>query len=352
MRIFSQITKKERTKISYLRSAGFSISEIARRIGKHKSSVSRELKRNADVITSDDIIFWYATRNGIDPFQFNELVFQSGEIPENEYNWTALSAQRKCEFRRMFSNKVRKEKSRETIYWIKKKIKNGWSPEQIAGRSKIDGPEAVSHEYVYRLIKQDRKCGGQLFKYLKRFRKRKQRLSVRTYGKIGIKDRVGIEERPRVVEKRTRDGDLEADLIQGYKSRGHILTVLDRKSRYVVLEKLPSKHASVVSAALIRAIKQFGSCKTITVDNGREFAGHKQVSQKMEISFYFGRPYMSNDRGSVENMNGLIRFYLPKKTSFVEISNRNIKLIQKKLNERPKKCLNFLTPKEVFRTKE
>ncbi len=315
MRMFKQITYRERVMISRLRNCGLSISEIAQKIGKNKSSVSRELKRNA------------------------------GEKTEYSDGWIAEEAQRIKDSRTWIANQTRRRKKLKTKLWVIEQLKNEWSPEQIAGRSKKEAPEKISHECIYQIVIQDKKEGGKLNRLLKRFRKKKSRLVLRKYTKIP--KRPSIKQRPKIVDRLKRIGDLEADLIQGYRAEGYVLTVIDRKSQLVVLRKLNTKHKNLVSTELQKALKAFRKTHTLTVDNGKEFYDYKEVQIKSKIKMYFSDPYCSTQRARVENMNGLIRYYLPKKISFKSVTQNQLNIIARKLNHRPRKTLNFLTPKEV-----
>jgi IS30 family transposase len=183
---------------------------------------------------------------------------------------------------------------------------------------------------------------------LKRFRKRKQRLGARKYP-VGprIPNRRGIELRPKVVESRARLGDLEGDLIQGYCHSGYILSVIDRKSRYLILRKLKTKRKTHVRVQLERALRQLGSAKTLTLDNGNEFCDHEALTRATGVPVYFARPYRSIERASNENANGLVRYFLPKKTCFKTLTQARLNEIQALLNRRPRDCLSYLTPEEV-----
>lgn len=347
MRTFKQITRRDRLMISKLRTCGFSISEIARRIGKNKSTISRELKRNANVSSIDDQLFYLAAEKGLFPDELKKISRQIGlGTLRVKRTWSAVTAEEMASHRRLLSNQMRVQKTKATKNWAIEKLREGWTPEQIAGRSSKDGPEKVSHEYVYQIIKKDRHAGGKLFRLLPRFRKHKQRFNARIYGHK-IKGKVHISLRPKVVEQRQRLGDLEADLIQGYKQSGYILTVVDRKSRLVILRKLKTKSSLSVARELTFAARKFRVAKTITTDNGHEFAHHRRIAQQAKIDFYFATAHSSFERGTVENTNGLIRRIYPKQTCFKDIKQLDLNRIQENLNTRPRKVLNFLTPQEV-----
>ena len=188
------------------------------------------------------------------------------------------------------------------------------------GTLKLEGGENASHEYVYALLHRDKKRGGRLYRLLKRFGKRKQRLGDRDYTKVFPEGRVGIEQRPAAVDDRSRLGDHEGDLIVGYRHSGYVLSVQDRKSRKTVLRKLRTKHMTLVRA---------------------------QVEVALQKLLYFAHPYSSTERGSIENLNGLVRYYLPKRASFARLTQRRLDELEMLLNHRPRKCLGYLTPYEV-----
>lgn len=344
-RAFKQLTERDRVLISRLKTSQYSISEIARRIGKDKSTISRELRRNADLVTAKDRLFWFKIQNYLTD---DELEDHIKTLPldslKDVRHWSARDAQQRRNYRVWLANQKRRRKSAETRRWVIAKIRQGWSPDQIAGRSKIEAPEQVSHEYVYQLVYRDKKRGGKLYRLLKRFGRRKQRFNSREYNpRQGAPNRVGIEERPAIVEQRRRLGDLEADLIVGYRSSGYVLSVVDRKSKLTILRKLKTKRKTTVQKQIAHAIDRLGRVFTLTLDNGKEFYDHG----KLPVRVYFAHPYCSSERGTVENTNGLIRHYLPKKTSFRKLTQTQLTAIQDLLNNRPRKCLRYLTPKEV-----
>ena len=266
--------------------------------------------------------------------------------------WTHADAQSHCDFRRWRANQKRRRKTPAARKWVIEKLKLGWSPQQIAGRSPIDGPQSVSHEYVYSLLHRDKKRGGKLYRLLKRFGRRKQRLGARDYPSLPASDRLGIEQRPAIVAERDRLGDCEADLIVGYRQSGYVLSVVDRSSRATVLRKLRTKHMDSVRKQLEVALRQLGGAYTLTVDNGKEFYAHRELTRRARVRVFFTHPYCSTERGSIENLNGLVRYYLPKRSSFADLSQSRLNEIQKLLNHRPRKCLAYLTPREVHSKKK
>jgi transposase, IS30 family len=356
-RAFKQLCERDRVLISFLKSRGLSLSEIARRIGKNKSTISRELRRNAEVVSPDEKLFWFKVRNLIVDDELDQHLSamrpcDRNELEKTSIHWCARDAQARRNQRLWEANQKRRRKKSETRAWVIEKLKQSWSPQQIAGRSKIDAPEPVSHEYIYSMLYRDKKRGGRLYRLLKRFRKRKQRLGARTYpvGPI-IPNRVGIEERPAIVDSRSRLGDCEGDLIVGYRQSGYILSLIDRKSKFIALRKLKTKRKEGVRKQLERALRRLGGALTLTLDNGSEFCAHEALSRNTKVRVYFAHPYCSSERGSIENANGLVRYFLPKKTSFSNLTQTRLNQLQDLLNHRPRKCLGYLTPAEVHSKK-
>lgn len=226
----------------------------------------------------------------------------------------------------------------------------GFSPEQIVGRSRLEGIAMVSHETIYRWIWEDKRRGGKLHKYLRRQGRRYAKRGSKNAGRGFIPGRVDIDERPEIVELKERFGDLEIDTIIGKNHKGAILTINDRATSRVWIRKLSGKEAIPVAKIAVWALRKVKNLiHTITADNGKEFAKHEEIAQKLEIKFYFCKPYHSWERGANENTNGLIRQYIPKGKDFSEVTNKQIKWIENKLNNRPRKRLGYLTPNEKFK---
>jgi IS30 family transposase len=316
MRI-KQLTLKERYHIWALLKEGRSQKEIAESIGVHPSTICREIHRNQDRVTE-----------------------------EYHYAFAETKAKRRQESKRKYTVITTKIKG-----YIKSKLKEDWSPEQIAGRMKRDKGFSLCHESIYRYIYDNKSRGGKLYQYL-RHKNKKYHNRNNNYQRRGIIiDRVSIDKRPKIVEKKNRIGDFEIDTVIGRHHVGALVTIVDRKSKYAIIKKVSSKRAEEVSEALISMLEPLKDItKTITSDNGKEFAYHKKVSQILDTDFYFAHPYASWERGLNEHTNGLIRQYLPKKTDFTKISKEEITNIQNKLNHRPRKILNYKTPYEVFFT--
>ena len=309
------ITREQRYTICVMKKQGYNQTEIALTIEKDKSVISRELNRNCD---------------------------------KRSNNYDADLAQRKYEKRQ--KEKPKKIRFTDEIkQFIESKLKNDYSPEQIAGRAKLEGKTCVSPERIYQYVWNDKKKGGSLFIHLRRKgRKYRKRGNAKDTRGI-IKDRIGIEHRPKIVEEKTRIGDLEIDTIIGKNHKGAILTMNDRVSSMLWMRKLESKEADVLAKIAIQELTPLKQIiKTITADNGKEFASHKTISKQLEVDIYFARPYHSWERGANENTNGLIRQYFTKGSSFDNISNQDVQWVQDTLNNRPRKKLGFLSPNEFF----
>ena len=227
--------------------------------------------------------------------------------------------------------------------WVTDKLKENWSPQQIAG---VHG--GLSHMSIYRYIWTNKRKGGRLWQCLRRKAKPyRQRLTAETRGRIN--DRVSIHERPSIVDARTRIGGWEADTIIGQHHKQAIVTLVERKTGLLKMKRVDNKTAQQVSEAMIELLKPVRlQVKTITSDNGKEFAQHKKVKQKLFSSFFFADAYASWQRGTNENTNGLIREDLPKGCDFRQVSDNEIQDIENKLNNRPRKRLGFKTPMQAF----
>jgi IS30 family transposase len=228
-------------------------------------------------------------------------------------------------------------------------LKRQWSPEQICGRLQLEQQVKLSPETIYRYVLKDKQSGGALYKHLrhqsKRYRKRYGSHDYR--GKIP--DRVDIAERPAVVDERSRLGDWEADLVMGKAHQGAIVTLAERRSRLYLALPIARKTAELVTTAITTLLNQIKDwVHTITYDNGREFSDHKTIAQRLNCSSFFARPYHSWERGLNENSNGLLRQYFPKAMALNNVSEEDVQAATEALNHRPRKCLGFKTPWEVF----
>lgn len=305
----------QRYSIYHLKTQGLNYTEIAKSIGVHKSTVSRELKRNSD------------KRSGV---------------------YKVKLAQRKYEQRHTSKPKFIRFNSVIQAFVVKW-LKEDYSPEQIVGKSKRLNVPCVSLERIYQFIWKDKKQGGVLYKHLRTKGKRYQKRG-NIHAKRGqIPDRVSIEKRPEIVDKKERFGDLEIDLVIGKDHKGALLTINDRATGLLLMDHLKSKEASEVALKTIELLQPWlPFIHTITSDNGKEFTNHKAISEALNIDFFFAKPYHSWQRGANENLNGLVRQYFPKKTNFEIIDKQQIKHVVNKLNNRPRKRYAYLNPMEKF----
>ena len=231
---------------------------------------------------------------------------------------------------------------------ISRLIRLDWSPEQISARAALEGTLAISPEWVYQFIYADKAVGGDLYRHLRCQRKRRKRYGSGRDRRGRIPDRVGIEERPADVEKRETMGHWEGDTIIGKGHRGAAMTVVERKSRLVRIGKLPSKSANAMRQAFRRRLgPMVEAVRSITFDNGKEFSQHRLIGEDLNSLTYFADPYASWQRGTNENTNGLIRQYLPKDRNLETLTGGEIRMIEHRINNRPRKCNGYLTPNEV-----
>ncbi len=299
---YQQLTREQRYQIYALKKACHSQTEMASIIGCHKSTVSRELSRNGG-------------QRGYRPKQAQEL---------------ALA-------RKPLAHRPRIEP--ETWASVETLLRQQWSPEQISGRLKLEQQGSVSHERIYQHIYSDKRAGGQLHLFLRCRKKRRKRYGGRDR-RGQLPERRSIDERPAVVDARRRLGDWEADTIIGQNHRGAIVSVVERKSKLTRLAKVAHNTAELVAQAMTVQLVPL-EVKTITSDNGREFARHQQIAQRLKADFYFAHPYSSWERGLNENTNGLVRQYFPKKSDFSKITDRQLDRVVERLNNRPRKTLGY-----------
>jgi len=305
------LTKEQRYTISTMLENGYKQSEIAKVINKDKSVVCREIKRNCD------------QRSG----QYkSDLAIRKHQNRQRE----------KHKYKR-FTKEVQSN--------VEVLLRADYSPEQIMNTLKKQNKETVSIERIYQHIWQNKKNNGNLYTHLRRQGRRyRKRGNLKDYRGI-ITNKTMIDKRPEIVDKRARFGDLEVDLIIGKNHKKAIVTINDRASGVLKMKKVNSKKAEEVQKAITGLLEDWiPYLHTITSDNGKEFAEHLKVAEKLNIDYYFAHPYHSWERGSNENLNGLIRQYIPKKTDFSTISDAYIKSIETKLNNRPRKRFNYENP--------
>ena len=309
---YTHLTQEERYQIHAYKQAGKSVPEIAKKLGRNKSSLYRELERNTG---------------------------QRGYRPKQA---DALAVKR-------LSNAPKAIKLTEiVIVKVEEKLRCYWSPEQISGRLLKEEGISISHETIYQHILRDKKNGGDLYTYLRHQKKRRRRYGSKVHDRRGqIKDKVSIDERPKVVDAKTRLGDWEGDLVIGKNHKGALVTLAERKSMKVKIDIVPSKEANGVGKSVSNLLSK-EKVFTITFDNGKEFANHKQMAVDTSSKVYFAHPYSSWERGLNENTNGLIRQFFKKGSSFENISNEDVKAVEDLLNNRPRKSLGYNTPNEIY----
>lgn len=310
---YHHLTQSERYQIYAYRRADFSIRETAGAMGRSPATISRELRRNRNL-------------RGYRPKMAQRLADRRARRARTHVRigprqWRGVAAL----------------------------LRRQWSPKQIARRARLEGTLQISHEWIYQYIAADRVAGGQLWQQLRRSNLRRRR--YHNGGRQGsrIRFRVGIEKRPTQVEDRDELGHWEGDTILGCRRRGAAVTVVERKSRYVRIGALPRLQAWAVAKIIHNRLQRFSArVKTITLDNGTEFAMHGRMARDLTADIYFAEPYKSWQRGTNENTNGLIRQYLPKKSPMDHLTQAQADHIERRLNHRPRKCLGYLTPHEVF----
>lgn len=306
------ITESQRYTIYRMRKNGKSQSEIAMAIGKSQAAVSKELKVNS-------------CSNG---------------------HYSPKMAQIFADEAKQRSHAPRKLDASMRDFIVEKMERKQWSPEQINGYCKANGIEMVSVEWIYHLIRKDKADGGTLYKHCRhRLKHRKRYVGA---GVAHIPGRVSIHQRPDSVENRDEFGHFEMDLIQNGKD--FILTIIERKTRFLLMERLPNgKNADDVARTVVAQLKPFKKkVLSITTDNGGEFAKHKFISRKLKAPVFFTDPYSSWQIGSVENTNKLIRQYIDKQMNISDLSYNKLLAIQNKLNYRPRKVLLFNSPASIF----
>lgn len=292
---------------------GNSKNEISKFIGRSQSTISREVNRNTG-------------KRGYRYRQANESALNRHKIKPKNVKLT-------CEIKEL----------------IKSKIKEDWSPEQIVAKFKLDDIISLHHESIYQYVLDDKKQGGFLYKHLRHQGKTYRKRYGSAHNRTGIPNRVGIDERPKIVDERERVGDWEADTIIGKNHKGAIVTMDERKSKLRLAAPIKNKTAQNVlkwMTKLLEPIQEY--TKTITFDNGKEFTLHEKIAKKLECDTYFANPYHSWERGQNENANGLLRQYFPKKMELMDVTLKQVLKAVDKLNSRPRKCLGYKTPYEVF----
>lgn len=320
---YTHITENERYVISHLKSAGYSFREIGLRLGRDHTSIMREISRNRPTY-ADDAVYWHTASQPV------------------------------ADKRRHKARSHCRQKHLPLVNYVEDKLRLDWPPEAIAARLKIDHPDnermRISPETIYRWVYLDASQDGDLRNHLRRRHKKRRRQTRYGSGRRFIPGRVSIDDRPAIVDTRERFGDWEGDTVEGAKGTGGLATHVERKSRFLVAAKLSDKKAATMNAESIKAFWKIPRAMrlTLTLDNGREFSQFKELESKTGLKVYFADPYSAWQRGTNENTNGLLRHYFPKGIDFQTVSEEELDLIIKKVNHRPRKCLNYQTPHEVF----
>jgi len=311
MKKYSHLSQGQRYQLSAFLGMNLSKKEIAEKLEVDPSTVYREINRNS-------------TRN----------------------NYTPIAHKKYLNRRK---NSRKKDKLTEAVKVIlKEKIELDWSPQQISERLKKDGVLLISHVTIYKFISEDEKSGGKLYKHLRG--KRTYRRKYGTFSRYRHEKKYSISNRSKEIEERFRHGDWEIDTVVSKKDKHAIVTLVDRKTRYTLIEKVKDlTRNSIITAITITFKKNGVVVHSLTSDNGVEFAGFKRLIRNLKIDYYFAHPYSSWERGTNENTNGLIRQYCPKGCSFKDIKKHKIKEIQDTLNNRPRKVLGYMTPKEFYK---
>jgi IS30 family transposase len=317
---YYQITPEERYRLAALRTQHppLSNAEIARRMARHPSTIGRELRRNASL---------------------------------HDGAYRPSRAQERTNGRR---SRTRRGSSFTARQWmlVEELLFKGWSPEQISGRLRREGRLRISHETIYKYVWAEKHAGGSLHLCLRQ-RTKKHRKRYATKERRGrLPGKRPISERPLVVEKRRQVGHWEIDTVHG-SGRDSIATLVERVSSYTLIGKLPNLSAAALNHRVLKLLRRPKRklrliFRTFTADNGTEFHSHLEIERKTGIRFYFATPYHSWERGTNENTNGLIRQYLPKRTSMATLTQRECNAIAQQLNDRPRKRLGYATPTEIL----
>ena len=308
---YKRITEGERTQIHRWKQEGKSNGAIAGLLGRHRSTIGRELKRNAG-------------GRGYRPKQAHEKAQGRARRPGA----------------RRFTEAVRLD--------AEEKLAKGWTPEMISGRARLEKRDWVCKETIYKYVYADAKGGGRLFESLPRAKRRRKRRCPRPDGRGRIKDQRMIDTRPPEAGTRETVGHWEGDLVNGAAGTGHLVTLAERKTRFLLVARVGTKEAAEVAEAVCGLFLRCRppALRSVTFDNGKEFAHHARISAGAGLDVYFARPYHAWERGTGENRNGLVRRLHPKGASFADIGGAGIARIESYVNDRPHKCLGWRTPRE------
>jgi IS30 family transposase len=313
MSTYKQLTYEQRCQIAVLNGTDMTQQEIADAVGTSQATISRELRRN-----------------------------------RSQRGYRHKRAQQLADERR--HNVAKAVKMTESmITEVEAKLCKKWSPEQVSGWLLEERGESLSHERIYQHIWADKAAGGKLYTHLRRQGKKYQKRCNGKRSRGQIRNRVGIEERPDIVDTKSRVGDWEIDTVIGKGHSGALVTIVERSTQFTLVANCPNKSAEAVTEATIELLRPYASAlHTITADNGKEFAYHEQLTEQLGADVYFARPYHSWERGLNENTNGLLRQYWPKSTNFKQVTDKEVTAVVTQLNQRPRKTLGFKTPADLM----
>ncbi|RYF38808.1 MAG: IS30 family transposase [Cytophagaceae bacterium] len=310
---YTHLTEDDRYDIYERKGRGETVTEIARALDRHKSSVSRELRRNCG-------------ERGYRPKQANERA--SG---------------------RLHVRRGGKRLDPESLIRCVELVRDGHSPAQASGRTALERFDPISHETLYRLIYADKALGGTLWKKLRCCKNRRKRYGSGRQRRGKIPNRVGIEKRCERVDARATVGHWEGDTVIGQNHKYAMVTLVERKTGFALVRKVKTRHAEGVATAIISALKPLNKLvRTITFDNGLEFAHHDRIAAAVDAEVFFADPYSSWQRGSNENWNGLLRQDYPKKSCFSRVTTDQLQATETALNNRARKRLAWRTPLEAL----
>ena len=312
MNIYQQLSYEQRCQISVLTKSNHTQRQIAELVDVSQSTISRELARNT----------------GDRGYRHKQAQIKSMQRRKSVCKVTTMTD--------------------EMITKVESKLRIEWSPEQISSWLLKKG-ELISHECIYLYVWKDKRAGGDLYTHLRRQGKKydKRRNGKSTRGQI--KNRISIDDRPKIVDAKSRIGDWEIDTVIGKGHSGALVTIVERVTKFTVSMQVMSKCAADVTKATIALLKPYKALvHTITADNGKEFAYHEKISKALDTEVYFAHPYSSWERGLNENKNGLLRQYFPKSTDFKVVTQKEVRHAVNRLNTRPRKALSFRTPYDLM----
>lgn len=332
----------DRIEIEKLVEQNHSQAEIARRLGVHPSTISRELRRGSWQPEHDHANLRPYQRNKLDTRNPHTRLYLGGQ------------AQLQANTRAARSHQPYRMRYDRLIHWVISALRRGWTPEEISGRLPIEFPDdtrmRVSTETLYDWIYASEQRHRALWQYLPRGRKKRRKQYGRRVHSDRIKWRTPIHARPAEIEDRIEFGHWESDSVLGARGSGALHTTVERRSRYVQAIKIPQVTAYDTLQAQLRLYSQLpiGAVRSVTADNGSEFAHHYQLADTIAVPTYFADPYSAWQRGTNEHFNGRIRKYLPKGTSFTDLDQSELDEFVTEINNRPRKVLGWMTPAEVF----